>query len=265
MRPALLRIVMVLAGTVVLVTGAVVAPLGLRRVTAFSVQRVEIEGMRYLDGPAAVAASGITARSNIFDDPTPWSEALLRHPLIRAVTITRRLPGTIRLEITESRPVAFARTPELRAIDERGFILPADPAAQGMDLPVIAWETRVSGIGRAADRQTLQVVGFLGTIKRLEPGLLGWISEVGPHGSAVRLILRNAADAEVLLPGQPDADRLRELHLTLNDLAAPRFAVVTDTASADASRTAEPELSRVKRIDGRYHDQIVVALHRGKN
>jgi hypothetical protein len=265
MTPALLRIVLVLAGATVLVGSSVFAPLGLRRIDAFSVQRVEVAGVRYLDGATAVAAAGITARSNIFDDPTLWTAALIRHPLVREVTVTRRLPGTVRLEITESQPVAFARTPELRAIDERGYMLPVDPAAQGMDLPVIAWETRVSGIGRAADRQTLRLVEFLGRVNRLEPGLLGWISEIGPHGDAVRLVLRNAADAEVLLPEEPNGDRLRELHLTLNDLAAPRFAAVPDTASASMSRSAEPELSRVRRIDGRFHDQIVVALHRGKN
>jgi hypothetical protein len=262
-RTALLRIALVLVGAASLVTGAVFAPIGMRRIDAFSVQRVEVTGVRYLDADAAVAASGITAESSIFDDPEAWTEALLRHPLVTGVSITRRVPGTLRLHIQESRPVAFARTPELRAVDERGYMLPADPAAEGMDLPVIMMVSRVSATGRAADAQTLRLVAFLGVVNRLEPGLLGWISEIGPHDGAVRLVLRNAADAEVLMPAEPHAERLRELHLTLADLATPRFAALPDTART--ARNAEPELSRVKRIDGRYHDQIVVALHRGKN
>jgi hypothetical protein len=264
MKQAMLRMAMVLTGATVLVVGAVFAPLGLRHIDAFRVQRVELSGVRYLDADAAVAASGITTASSIFDDPNPWAEALLRQPLIREVRITRRIPGTVRLHITESRPVAFARTPELRAIDEHGFILPADHAADGMDLPVVAAETRLSAQGRAADPQTRRSVAFLGAVARLEPGLLGWISEVGPHGTAVRLVLRNAADAEVLVHAEPDAERLRELHLTIADLAMPRFAAGADT-SAHTSRSTEPELARVQRIDGRFHDQIVVALHRGKN
>jgi hypothetical protein len=265
MRSAVLRIALVVVCATALILGAVFAPLALRRIDAFSVQRVEIDGVRYLDGEAAVAASGITADSNVFDDPTAWRDALLRHPLVTEVRVTRQAPNTVRLHITESRPVAFARTPELRPIDERGYVLPADPAADGMDLPVIASYTRVSAAGRAADAQTLRLVAFLGTVNRLEPGLVGWISEIGPHGDAVRLVLRNAADAEVLVPAEPDADRLRELHFTLADLAMPRYAASADTTDATTVRSAEPELSRVMRIDGRYHDQIVVALHRGKN
>jgi hypothetical protein len=265
MRSALLRMALVLATSIALVVGAGFAPLGLRRIDAFAVQTVEVTGLHYLDAAAAVAAGGITASSNIYDDPSLWTEALLRHPLVREVTISRRVPGTLRLNITESQPVAFARTPELRAMDERGFVLPADPAADGLDLPVILADTRVSGEGRAADEHTRRVAAFIGAVGRLEPGLLGWVSEVGVHGEAIRLVLRNATDAEVLVPADAGGERLRELHMTLAELARPHFAAGSDTTGAATARSAEPELARVKRIDGRFHDQIVVALHRGKN
>jgi hypothetical protein len=274
MKSAMIRMALVLAGAATLVILAVFAPLLLRRIDAFSVQRVEVSGLRYLAADGVVAAAGISATSNVFDDAWTWRDAVLRHPGVRAVSITRELPGTLRLHVTESAPVAFARTPELRAVDERGFVLPIDPASDGLDLPVISDATRVSAAGRAADEATQRVAAFLGTVQRLEPGLLGWISEVGSYGSAVRLVLRNAADAEVLLPALPDAERLRELHLTLADLAAPRFATPTEAdtagsangaAAAAATRSAEPELARVMKIDGRFHDQIVVALYPGKN
>jgi hypothetical protein len=265
----MIRMAMVLAGAATLVTLAVFAPLLLRNMDAFGVQRVEVSGLRYLDADGVVSAAGIGAASNVFDDAWAWRDAALRHPGVRAVSITRELPGTLHLHVTESEPVAFARTPELRAVDDRGFVLPIDPASDGLDLPVISDATRVSAAGRAADEATQRVAAFLGTVRRLEPGLLGWISEAGSYGTAVRLVLRNAADAEVLLPSQPDADRLRELHLTLADLAAPRYATgeagVNGGVAAGAARSAEPELARVMKIDGRFHDQIVVALYPGKN
>jgi hypothetical protein len=127
-----------------------------------------------------------------------------------------------------------------------------------MDLPVLAVATRVSAQGFAADAETRRAVKFIAIVMRDEPGLLGWISEVGIHGGDVRLVLRNGADAEVLVGAEPEAARLHELHLTLADLATPRFIASSDSATM---RNAEAELARVKRIDVRYHDQVVVALH----
>jgi hypothetical protein len=90
---------------------------------------------------------------------------------------------------------------------------------------------------------------------RTEPGLIGWISEVDVHANAIRLVLRSGRDTEVLVAALPGAARLSELHLTLADLATPR-AAANDTAATAPST----ELSRVRRIDVRFHDQIVVAL-----
>lgn len=261
MRLALLRIGIVLATSAALVVSAAFAPLALRRFDGFRVQRVEVVGARYLAPDDAAAASGITSASNIFDDPTPWIDSLLAHPLVVDVAVERTLPGTLRLRITESKPVAFARTPELRAIDERGRVLPADPAAEGMDLPVLAVTTRLSAGGYAADSATIDIARFLGVVSRSEPGLLGWISEVGMQRDAIRLVLRNTSDADVLLPAEPTPMRLRELHLTLAELATPRFVEAT---ARDTARMAAPDLARVRRIDGRFTDQIVVALHAGK-
>jgi hypothetical protein len=134
-----------------------------------------------------------------------------------------------------------------------------------MDLPVLLMQSRISAEGRAADAATRRAATFLGTAARHEPGLLGWISEVGVHADGIRLVLRSGGDADVLVPAEPGPERLRELHLTLAELATPRFAALPADSPAAAARSSAPELSRVKRIDGRYQDQIVVALHRGKN
>lgn len=265
MKTALIRIGLVLGVATVLVVTAAFAPLAMRRFDGFRVQRVEVVGARYLSPEIAAAVSGITTASNIFDDPTPWLDSLLAHPLVVEAAVERRLPGTVRLIIAESKPVAFARTPELRALDEHGRVLPADPAADGMDLPVLTVQTRVSATGYAADSASVRIAAFLGTVSRAEPGLLGWISEVGVYRDAIRLVLRNATDTEVLLPAEPTAIRLRELHLTLAELATLRLAGSGSQASQDSTaRATQAELSRVRRIDGRFTDQIVVALHTGK-
>jgi cell division protein FtsQ len=259
-RGAVIRIGLVALCAAVFVAGAAAAPAALRKMAVFRVEQVEIVGARHLDAESAVAVSGLVAGANLFDDDGPWRAALLRHPLIRQVGIERRVPGTVVLHVAETQPVAFARTPELRPIDERGRLLPVDPAADGLDLPVLLCATRAGADGSATDEETLRVVRFLGIVARLDPGLLAWISEAGPHEDAIRIVLRNATDAEVLVTAEPTAERLAELQYALADLAAPRF-----TTDEMHTRDAGTALARVRRIDGRFHDQVVVALHPGKN
>lgn len=262
MRTALVRGSLVLACAAVLVILAAFAPIVLRSIDGFRVQRVEVNGVRYLTADAAVAAAGIEPAANVFDDPAPWLERLRIHPLVVDVRIQRRVPGTIVLHIDEAVPVAFARTPELRAIGSHGRILPLDPAADGLNLPVLSVNTRVSGHGRAVDPETRAILDFLAHARTVDAGLIDWISEIGISGGAVRLMLRTAADAEVLLPAEPGSERLRELVSTLAELATPRLVRSADGAG---SRAAEPELARVRRIDVRFHDQVVVSLRKGKS
>jgi hypothetical protein len=66
----------------------------------------------------------------------------------------------------------------------------------------------------------------------------------------VRLVLRDPAGAELLLPAEPDADRLHLLRLTLADVGSVR-----------GDSTVLPAPPRLRRIDARFREQIVVALH----
>jgi hypothetical protein len=262
MKRALLRGALVLAGMSALIIAAAFSPIALRAIPAFGVQRVEVNGVHYLSAEVAVAASGITQDANVFDDPAPWIDALLAHPLVVDVEVSRRVPGTVVLRIVEAVPVAFARTPELRAIGANGRILPTDPAHNGLDLPVLMMRTRVSGQGRAVDVETLRALYFLAESERVEPDLIGWISEIGMHGDDVRLVLRSAADAEVFAPARPVPERLRELAATLAELATP--GADADAGGAATGRAAAG-LANVRTIDVRFHDQIVVSLRKGKS
>lgn len=253
MKSALLRMALLLTAGLALLAVTQLTPVVLREIDAFRVRRVEVAGARWFTAAAAVQTAGITPTTNLFDDPAPWLERLRANPLVVDVRIGRRLPGTLVLHVREAVPVAFARTPELRPIAADGRVLPADIPLGRMDLPVLSLRTRVSGAARAVDPETLRVLRFLDRAAELEPGLIGWVSEAGVHGSAIRLVLRNAADAEVLIDPEPTAERLRELNMTLGELAG-----------ADSAGAA-PELSRVRRIDVRFHDQVVVSLHERKS
>jgi len=224
------------------------SPRALQRMESYHVRQVEVLGAHFLTPQEAVAASGIAPTSSVFDDFSLWREALLRHPLVRDVRISRRLPHTIVLHVSETRPLALARLSELRPVDARGRLLDIDLSRVTLDLPLLAGSGRASEHA-LADPQALRTLATLALIAELEPALFALASEVAPLPDGVRLMLRHPAGAELMVPSLPDAERLRLLRLALADVGGAR----PDTATTN-------ELPRLRRIDARYREQIVVAL-----
>ncbi len=235
-----LGIALVAAGVTAL---AADLPRLLRRLEFFRVERVEVVGTRYMAPHDVLALSGITSASSLFDDADAWRAALEGHPLVAAVRVERDLPSTVVLHVTEAEPVAFVRTPELRPVDASGRLLPIDPAERSLDLPVLATTSRIGDDERIADPASLALLATLNAVRGSEPMLAAAVSEVAPAADgAVRLVLGEPAHAEVLLPADAGGLRLRQLGVTIEDLRA------------------REEFARVKRIDVRFHDQVVVSL-----
>lgn len=232
----------------VLGLGAVVllfsqAPRLLRKLELFRVERVEVVGTRYLAPHLVLEASGITEESSLFDDPAPWRAALLEHPLVADLAIEREYPGTLILRVVEVEPVALVATPVLRPVDAEGRLLPIDPAVLDVDLPVIGAEVESDAEGRVADGEVLGLIASLDRLGRTAPWLVARTSAVAPvERGGMRLLLRDPAQGEALLPEDFTALRVEQLRLALADLDAKR------------------ELSRLRRIDVRYRDQVVVSL-----
>ena len=219
------------------------APQLLRRVELFAVERVQVEGTRYLAPHEALERSGIASSSSVFDDAGPWRDSLLAHPLIEDARIERRLPSTLVVTVTEVEPVALAPTPALRPVDRRGTVLPIEPAQASMDLPILDLEAGVDSAGRLEDPEAMELIHELERLRRLAPAFAALVSEIGKAADgAVRIMLREPAGAEVLLPHEAGVDRLGQLARTLEDLGT------------------RDELMRARRIDVRYRDQVVVSL-----
>lgn len=238
----------VLLGLAVLVTLAAQAPLLLRRMDAFRVERVEVLGTRYLAPHEALAVSGIADTSSIFDDPGPWRAALLRHPLVADVKIERKLPRTLIVTIVEVEPVALVRTPELRPVDAKGRMLPIDPAGAVLDVPIVGGVVSVTEDGRIEGDTAVALIDVAARLARTAPTFAVRVSEVVPAADgAVRLLLREPPSAEVLLPAALDGKRLEQLRLTIQDLERRQ------------------EMADVRRIDVRFRDQVVVSFNPSAN
>jgi hypothetical protein len=190
-----------------------------------------------------LAESGITEQSSLFDDQEQWRTALVGHPLVEEVTIERDFPSTLVLHIREVEPVALVSTPVLRPVDARGRILPIEPAVEDADLPIVAIPAAVGESGEVTNPVAMELVEALDRLGRLAPGIAARVSSIAPlEGGAYRVLLRDPARGEALLPADFNALRIEQLRLTLSDLDAKR------------------ELSRVRRIDVRFRDQVVVSL-----
>ena len=219
------------------------APSMLRRMDSFKVQQVEIRGTKYLAAYDALVQTGITRTSNVFEEFDPWRARLLRHPMVLDAQIERQLPNTIKVAITEAEPVALVRTPELQPVDARARALPIDPASIDLDLPVLVRPATPNAAGFFQDAGTRETIAVLTALQHQDARLFSWISEAAPAANrGVLLRLRQPAGAQALVSADPRAMRLRELEVALSDLSA------------------RGELSRLKSIDARFRDQIVVSL-----
>ncbi len=255
MNRSLLRPLVIL-GAGALVTGlAALCPLVFRRFDVFNVRHVVIVGAELLPPSEALELSGITDSVSVFDDVEPWRRSLLRHRLVADVRVRRRLPGTLRIEVTETEPVALVKGPELRAVDADARLLPVDLAGAELDIPLIDAQARFEGEDSVLVEDQAALVGSLVTIRHLDSTFAAGISEIGALGDGnIRLVMSWPGQPEFLLPVRPDAEKLRQVHEVLEHLR-------NGTAADSAATHAAPPIGRMARLDARYGDEIFVSIH----
>lgn len=169
----------------------------------FEVRRVELVGGRYLT-PAAIAAHlRLQPATSIFDDFGPLEKKARAIPGILEVTISRRIPGTIRLTVREAEPVALAeRNGRLVLLDASGQVLPFDPTTPAADLPLADVDPAVTGV--------------LALLRDTDPELFARIE----RGSRIRQdIALDVASGRILFRAGVSSAEIRDLSLVANDLA----------------------------------------------
>ncbi len=126
-----------------------------RTTPRFSVVDVRIEGTQRLLRQDVLAAAGLEKGTNLFAlDVEATERRLLQSPWISKVRVTRRLPGTVRLEISEREAAAVALiegTPFL--VDRDGVPFKTLGRGDPSDLPLI---TGVTAHAFSKDRRAEQ-------------------------------------------------------------------------------------------------------------
>lgn len=194
----------------------------------FQVRRVEILGLRYTPASEVLQRLRVDTTRSVWHPLAPLEARVAAHPQIADVVITRKLPGTLVVSVTERRPVALVSVgSELRAVDERGVRLPLDPSRTPVDAPLVS-----------TTPQDARVYRLLGEVQRSAPRLYARISSVRSAGPGELLL--QFADLSVRALTTATLARLSDIEPVERDLARRNL------------RAAE--------LDLRYRDQVIARL-----
>jgi cell division septal protein FtsQ len=119
--------------------------------------------------------------------------------------VERRLPGTLRIVVEERAPLAFSPASNgLAALDANGRALPYDPAATGLELPLVP-------------RPDSLVLGALARVRAADSSLYQEVESAqrGPAGSVVLVL----GDRRVVLRGQPSPEDVQAVAAVRRHLA----------------------------------------------
>ena len=203
------------------------APRVLRQLAFFRVRKIEVNGLRYTPAAEVLARLKVDTTRSVWDPLDPLAARVMAHPQVESAYVSRRLPGTIVVDVIERRPVALVPVgAELRAVDERGVTLPLDPSHTPVDAPVVT-----------APRDA-RVYHLLGRMQREAPALYARISSIRPAGSGELLV--QVADVPVRTMTSVTLARLSDIEPVERDLARRQL------------RAAE--------LDLRYRDQVIARL-----
>ena len=171
----LLRVALwaVVAGGVAL--AAAWLPDALAELEVFRAREFQITGARLLEEQQVLAAAAISPFFSVFDDLTSIERRLEQHPLIRRARVTARFPETLLLTIEERDPVAFVANPLLEPVDREGRILPLDPVALRLDLPVLI---RAGGSAALSPSQLRVLAMEVDRLAADDPTFLAAVSEM---------------------------------------------------------------------------------------
>jgi cell division protein FtsQ len=218
------------------------------RSDTFALRQVVFTGLVHAREPSLLEASGLAQGQNLFRlDLARAARALQAQPWVASARLERRLPGTIRVAVTEHRPAALVRFGALYVLDEQGRIFKRAEPADGLDLPIIAGLSREAWLDHKPELQlrlygalhlldTWQAAGFkvasLSEV-RLDEGGGFTLFDRGSDGSAVQEIrlgageisleLRRLAQVRAALARRGE----RALRIDLDNPARPDQAAAT--------------------------------------
>ena len=105
---------------------------------AFAIREIDIEGNVQMEDIAVRRAAGLQLGSNIFEVSAENARNhLMQHPWVQDAKVVRRLPGRVRIEVVERKPVALVALDQLYLVSEEGAVFKRLGVDDPANLPVI--------------------------------------------------------------------------------------------------------------------------------
>ena len=109
-----------------------------RSADAFAIREIIVEGNAQLKDIDVRRAARLQIGSNIFEvSAEDARNHLLLHPWVETATVVRRLPGRVRIQVTERKPVALVALDQLYLVSDKGALFKRLGVDDPVNLPVI--------------------------------------------------------------------------------------------------------------------------------
>ena len=132
------RLLVLTAVTAGAVAGGRLLERHVRSAPAFATTTVELSGNSRLTRDQVLAMAGLALGKNVFEvSPEQVRAALIEQPWIADAEVSRRLPGSYRIELREQQPAALIALESLHLVSEEATVFKRVEPGDPVDLPVI--------------------------------------------------------------------------------------------------------------------------------
>lgn len=224
--PGVVKAILLTAVTAGLVWGAVELRAWAVASPRFALKEASFTGLTHATRPELVRLSGLAAGQNLFAlDVGALERAMLQHPWVRGVEVTRHFPSAVSIEVTEHVAAALAVLGgDLYVLDEDGEPFKRVTPGDGLDLPLVTGLTREAYMAdpAAARERFRTALSVAHAYEALSPGREERLSEVKVEAASVTLV---AASGQEVRMGEGEAEaKLRKLARIRRELRARGLA-----------------------------------------
>jgi cell division protein FtsQ len=191
----------------------------------FHLQEISLTGLSRASRAELLRLSGLTPGQNLFALDVPALEkAMLQHPWVRGVEVTRHFPTSVSVQVVEHTPEALVVLGDLYVLDEEGEPFKRVTPGDGLDLPLVTGVERDAYVKDPAEvRERLRAaLAVARAYAALKPGRHERLSEVRLEGASLALV--TVAGQEVRLGEGAVEAKLSRLARVRRELSAKGLA-----------------------------------------
>ncbi len=223
--PAVVKAILLTTVTAGLLWGAVELRAWAVASPRFVLKEASFSGLQHATRPELVRLSGLAAGQNLFAlDVGALERAMLQHPWVRSVEVTRHFPSAVSVEVAEHVPVALAVLGDLYVLDEEGEPFKRVTPGDGLDLPLVTGLTREAYMAdpAAARERFRTALSVARAYDALGSGPDDRLSEVKVEATSVTLV---AGSGQEVRMGEGEAEaKLQKLARIRRELRARGLA-----------------------------------------